>query len=513
MKLEPGKNLEKNLKLLRSCSQVRIIQLTEELSKLVKTQKRIIERNPDLRRILASELNRSLALAGEPDIVNPTSEQLINIRVPGYDPEVEDQATKQYMGVYRKTAKRQQALTNFQNLTEMLSQENVSLGDVHLFMDNPENSRAFKSFVSIMKDHSPMFISLGFKHQANVLAERNDLANDQYYENAEKTFKIDSPDISLRDDLKGRFINAGKGLTIALALSAALIVSSSLLTKPDVTKMQGDLNPHTGFSQVVPQPVIAVSPEETPAIEQAGPISINKDINSYKEACEDFFQKTAEVYKYNTGEDIDLSGYGQNNISVSRNARILEVEKDGVTYRISMQSNSASNPTYLRQALDELGVSYSEYNSSLACIIDKYDDSKSIAIVDGQGNPVRSGKVLESTGSGGYMYNQQMVQAGRKILESQGKDASSLSEGACVAAYILSDSYTAQNSELSRALGETDGLANTIKTTFYSSGEKDDSYAIYLYTQDSAKFAQSFNNRVNGITQTNGTQDMEHDER
>ena len=31
MKLEPGKKLEKNLKLLRSCSQVRIIQLTEEL--------------------------------------------------------------------------------------------------------------------------------------------------------------------------------------------------------------------------------------------------------------------------------------------------------------------------------------------------------------------------------------------------------------------------------------------------------------------------------------------------
>ncbi len=510
MKLEPGKKLEKNLKLLRSCSQVRIIQLTEELSKLVKTQKRIIERNPDLRRILTSELNRNLALAGEPDIEEPTSEQLINIPIPGYDPELEDQATKQYVGVCRKTAIRQRTLANFQTLSEMLSQEKISLGDLHLFMDSSENSKAFKSFVSLMKDHSPMVISLGFKHQANELAERNNLANDKYYENAEKTFQVDAPAISLGDDLKGRFVNAGKGLTAALALSAVLVAGGFMLNRTDANTIQGDTNPHTGFTEVVPPPVIAASIEEP---EQTGPISINNDINSYKEACEDFFKKTAEVYKYNTGEDIDLSGYGQNNISVSRNARILEVEKDGVIYRISTQSNSASNPTYLRQALDDLGVSYTEYSSSLACIIDKYDDSRSIAIVDGQGNPVRSGKILESTGSGGDMYNQQMVQAGRKILEAEGKDASSLSEGACVAAYILSDSYTVQNPDLSRALGETDGLANTIKTTFYTSSGKDDSYAIYLYSQDSAKFAQSFNDRANGITHSNDTQDMEHDER
>ena len=521
MKLVPGKKLEKNLKLMRSCSQVRVIQLTEEIAKITYYQKRLIEHYPHLKTMLTHELNRRLALAGEAEIVNPETKDLIGVPLSEYEqynPSTEElPEVNSYMSTLRKTNRMQSTLADYQALNELLAKEKVSFDDFNKFINSKDHTRIFQRFVSDMKKHSPMFLSLGYKTAAKDLAQRNDLANKVFLEKTDQAFDVNAPYISLSKDLNGKFIHAGAALVAATTLSAVLIAGGFGLKRADADLVQGDINPHTGITEVSPSSVVALSPEQAPEVSQDGIFSNSININSYKTACEDFFQKTAEVYKYNTGKDIDLSGYGQNNISVSNNARILEVEKDGVTYRISTQSNSASNPTYLREALDALGVSYTEYTSGLTCIIDKYDDSKSIAIVDSQGNPVRSGKVLEPTVSGGgYMYNQQMVQNGRAILEAEGRDTSSLSEGACVAAYILSDSYNLQDPELSKALGETDGLASTIKDYFYygTDGKSEDTYAVYVYGQNSAKFAQSFNNRANGTQQiTIDSQAIERDER
>ena len=105
-----------------------------------------------------------------------------------------------------------------------------------------------------------------------------------------------------------------------------------------------------------------------------------------------------------------------------------------------------------------------------------------------------------------------MVQNGKTILTEQGRDPNSLSEAECVAAYILSDMYTTQDPELSRALGETAGLADTIKSTFYYTRDgSDDTYAVYRYSTDSAKFAERFEQRVTGTTQENSA--PEHEER
>lgn len=517
MKLVRGKKLEKNLKLMRSCSQVKIIQLTEEIAKLIQRQKRLIERNPDLRNMLASELNRQLSLDGNPTVVNPQTHDLIGIPLPDYTPSIEESPeVNQYMTDLKKVARKRDTLADHQTLNEILAKDTISYREFSKFINSKDTTRMFKRFVTDMRQHSPLLLSSIYKLAAKDLAERNDLANTAFLEKTDNVFTLDEVNISLSKDLRGRFFSAGKKLVASIALSAALVSGASMLLSQSVDTVPGITDPHTSSVEPapnIPSPVIAVSPEETPSL-QNGVFSNSININSFKTACDDFFQKTAEIYKFNTGEDIDLTGYEQNDIGINRSARILEVEKDGVIYRISTQSSSPSGPTYLREALDALGVSYTEYSSRTTCIIDKYDDTKSIAIVDSQGNPIRSGNILEPTGNGGDMYNQQMVQNGRKILEAEGRDTSSLSEGACVAAYILSDSYNTQNPELSRALGVTAGLADTIKTTFYSHGGKDDNYAIYLYAQDSAKLAQSFNSKEATIDQdTNSSHDVEHDER
>ena len=198
---------------------------------------------------------------------------------------------------------------------------------------------------------------------------------------------------------------------------------------------------------------------------------------------------------------------------MNNSAPILEVEYNGETYRFSGQSQANSNYRHLKEAFDALGATYTETSSRILYIVDKDNPNQSIAIVDSLGNPVRSGNVI--TGSN-RAYNSDYVREGREILVSQGKDASSLSEAECVAAYLLSDEYNIQDPDLSIAQGHFASSTHTIKTTFYERNGKSDPYAVQVFAGDLRDDKATFEHSVsNERTQPNEqtTDNKEHDDR
>lgn len=518
MKLTIDKKLEKNLKLMRSCSQVRIIELTEKLPALIKEQVDLIKSDGVLRSTLTDILNSEMAADGLPEVVSPTAETLVGIPLPeSMKIDSLNDVFSQYDSCQRRLRNLQTTIDEHEKLNEILSNRNVNLQDMNKVLNFPK-TKAFKAFARNMREHSPIVLSLTYKARADAVAQRINIANTTYSTKSARTFNIQDTALSLKEDYTGRFINAGKKLVIGSALAGLLFAGAFNLGRNATDISAIETKTHTS-GQVTPDgtPTIPQSPDEvvidtstkTPQGTQIFSNSI--DINSYKTACEDFFQKTAEIYKYNTGEEINLSGYGQSNIGINRSVRVYRVTMpDGQIISISSQGHSASNAKYLEEVMEASGLSYTVDTTKTTCIIDKSDDTQSIAIVDASGNPVRSGNILVFAGNGIYIYNPDMVRIGSDLLKAKG--ISNPTEKQAVAEFLVSDSHNHQNTELSKALGVTAGLADTIKTTFYlGHNNVEDSYAIHLYSQESKGLAESFTEHTTGTQEQ--TQQDEHSER
>lgn len=567
MKLLPSPKLEKNLKLMRSCSQVKIMELTEKMSKMTSRAANYIDQNPDLKALLTTEYNKKMLSQGESILSIVPTEQLVRLRIPDYKPTYETSASyDKYVRAMNKLDEVAVSLELHQRLNEILTAKRVSMDKLQAFLEKydhpigetvesdpikkyyrpvawrkkdvkPEDvermhrdeidtgsddiigaTPSFSNFINAMKKRNPMVLSLTYGNVARDIAKRNNLYNEYFSEKLGKTFFPEDIEIALSKDFNGRLINTGAKL-VAGAAVAAMLVSAAYSIGRSSIDTQGIVDPHDSTVVVTPNGDTPQTPVIPPAETAENPeyshiFSNSIDIKSYETACDDFYQKTAEIYKFYTGKDVDLSSYGQANIGINTNARLFKVEKDGVTYYMSSQSQASSNYTYLEQALEESGLTYEALPvTTTTCI---FKDGKSIAIVDSSGHPVVSGNLLEPTPSGGgYMYKQDA----RRQLEAKGIDTTGMSEGVC-ALYAAIENRP--DSELSRALGVTDGLADTIKSTFYLTdtkyGEaKESSYAVYCYATKSAKLADNFERDNNpnypSQAQTQNSDDKTHDDR
>lgn len=511
MKLKPSAKLTKNLKLLHSCSQVKVIELTEKLAQFDQAQIELINNSPKLKTFLTGVYQENHQ-GDKTYIVNPSATQLADTSLEKYrdfEPDAEfAKDFKTYANLYNKKNSLNYRLNEYQDLNELLSQRNIPVAEVNTFLNKSNHSKSFKNFANYMKSHSALRISLQYKLKANDIAERNGIANATYYSKSDKAFSLNDVSLSLDKEFKGRLYGGIIKTAAVAALSASLFASGFGMGKNSVDITQGSTTTHS---------TEATAPTQEPT---TAPETTNDDLNiftnsistltSYETACDAYFEAIEDVYRYNTGKDIDLSGYDQEHIGMNNSAPILEVEYNGETYRFSGQSQANSNYRHLKEAFDALGATYTETSSRILYIVDKDNPNQSIAIVDSLGNPVRSGNVI--TGSN-RAYNSDYVREGREILVSQGKDASSLSEAECVAAYLLSDEYDIQDPDLSIAQGHFASSTYTIKTTFYERNGKSDPYAVQVFAGDLRDDKATFEYTIQPQTNEQTTDDKEHDDR
>lgn len=498
MRLKHDKKLKNNLKLLRTCSKIEEIHLKameneiEKYKRYLETTSRGISFRTHLENLYYTDFERSGLAAPEilstDDLLRylPDKSQTI--------PKIFERDYKRHKDVFEHQPDidlLEDQLQEHRTLQELTKASEYSTQDLVDFMESPERTPNFASFCQDAQKHSGLFLNLKYKHKAAYIARKNQLYTKAFREDLAKT--LPRQKIALCRDLIGRTYKGAILSASAIALSATLALGIISINTPTIDTTQGtesEISSSETYTPTTnPYDDILATPDTTPSL----PISETGNLHSYEDACDDFYKKTAEVYKYNTGETINLSGYGQQNMAYSETT-IYVVEHNGNTYRFSAQSPHRSNSRYLEQALEATGATVTKQPNSTISYI--HDDDKSIAIVDGSGNPVKSGNILVDASSGAEMYNQSYVNSGRRILEAQGIDTSGMSEAELVGTFILSDNYNIQNEELSRALGETQGLLYYIKNHFYIKDDKEDSFAIDTYESKSKKFAENFNSAV-----------------
>lgn len=495
MKLNLDQKTKKNFKLLQACSKVKIIELTEKLMQLEKKQIGLISSSDTLHTFLEG-LYQDEHRHDKVSIVDPDYRQLTTVTLPKTDEFSPDEDLakdyKEYSYLSRNISGLRRSLEEYEHLNELLSNRKVPVHEVNSFLSTSRHTKSFRKFADSARKEPALALSLKYKMLANRIAERNGIANTVFYTNTDQAFYAKDVALSLNKDFKGRAINTGAKMLAGLALSATLYGVGFSHGKDATQVTQGTTEPHT-IETTVAETSDYGEGVENPSIFTNGV----QNIDSYEDACQDYFEKISDIYAYNTGESIDLSRYEQENIGWNNSTTIFTVNNNGKTYRISAQSQAGSNLKYLRQALDATGLEYEETTSAISYIVDKNDSSRSIAIADGLGQPVRSGNILSGKNNA---YNPLYVAGGRDILVAQGRDASTLTEAECVGAYITSDQYNIQNDELSRALGEVQNLTRFIKNSFYYRNGESDPYTVALYRNKSRSFAEDFDARINGQT-------------
>lgn len=358
----------------------------------------------------------------------------------------------------------------------------------------------------LCKNGNPLIISYRYKIAAKVLAQTNGLKLDKKFENnLDKLFNTKDIHLGLKKEFKGKVIGAitkatSLGAAVWLGISSlagfanATITGATAAEKDDTPPAHVDENSNYNkdqYSEAIEKTIETNNPTE-PILETVSqsittdnnelPISNSTKISDYTDAGKDFMQKASEIYKYNTGEDIDLSSMGLKNIGYAETTIYTATLGDEV-YRFSGMSTNGSNNTYLENVLASLGANVTKSNGHITYITS--DGETSIAICDSSGNPVKSGNIMNSNG----MYKQKFISAAKNDLEENGIDIEGMTDEQFMAYYLFYNND--QNENLSRALGPLVPLARQMNDTFIT--KKTDPYTIQVYADLSNKIGNDFN--------------------
>lgn len=523
-KTNEDKKLQSNLRTLLLCSRFKSVKIANLQSERLADQINFINRedNFEYRLFLEQTYIKELERTGAPHVF-PIGDQTLARFVVPKEYKVPDEISEQFKA-HQEGARKLEVLAKHETEQEELRailhghtevnsiSRKVDLKELRNYLNDKNHTLGFRGFADNMQKSNPYVTLLRYKTEAARLAKTNGINNLIFADKLKQTFSLPDVTLGLNKEIKGRFIPAGAKVS-AIALVGLLSLNgltSMFRPAPDVT--QGNTNTHSSYTQEATteapdDSVIIIDAEPaTTQPEVAAPISNSININSYDSAAKDFMQKTSEVYAFNTAENIDLSRLGYDNFGTG-STTILTATLGDKTLRFSSMSGHPSNPRYLEQALKAAGAEITDtYTSKITWITNQ--DGQSIAITDASGNAIRSGKVLEGTNS---RYNQSYIKAGKQLMQDAGIDTAGKSEAELLG-YYLFNGPAMQNDELSRALGETQGLASYMKTTFWVKDNKEDTYAISQYKERSHKFAENFNNRFLGIDEnSNSTQTKDDD--
>lgn len=521
MRLGTDENYRSNYKVMRNCALVRIMEIgkREDMFKAreLDPYANWLDLDPSAQpfKEFLAELYKKHAEddqskmdeeVREGYILNPNALDLLHVtaRSSDYIPPRLLEQYAEHARLREKSIRFTEAANEYRDLVDIIDSRDYQ--GAYSYLNNPQHSSNFKKFADSMKSRNQMALCKIYKGRAEKIAEEAELEG-YVGTRLNRVFTPKQVSLTLKDlgrNAKMRF--TGKVLKFAMPLLAGAIIGGSVVSNfapnRDVSNTVGTETHFSGSPSIPSDMPLDSIPFDTtdPSIigekdEFVPPISNSIAITSYSTACQDFYQKTAEVYKYCTGKDVDLSYLGQSNMDKSTTTVFVVTKDNGETVRFSAQSPYITNQTYLEQALMSTGLEYTkEQSTKISYIFD--NNGKSLAITDSAGNPIKSGSILERNyGNNGEMYNQTYVNAGRRVLEERGIDTSGKSEAELVGAYITSDSYNVQDPDLSRALGVTQDLLGIIKSSFYYRNGQEDAYAYnYAYANASKKFAEKFNN-------------------
>ena len=433
------KKFEDNLKLLYACSKISEIFLASENNQL---QHYIDYLNSSeaadfLENFYSSQIVPRHKQSQQAFDLPKKPEDYLNFSpVPELIPPAYAEQYARHQAMFTNSAKsetRSAQLTEHKNLQKLIKEIQLSIANktpydenaVHKFLSNENHSVGFKNFSKVMLQGHNCIINRKFSHLAKSVAQKNNLYTESFRKNLSATLK--EPKVALRRETRARAFTTAKKLIPTLALSAGIAIGAYW-------------SPRDTY-----EPPVA-------------PLAGEQNNNSY----ENFYQKIADIYKNNTGKEIDLSNLNQYNINQYQTT-IFTVKYQGKTYYFSSQSPYDSNYTYLEKALKTLPDA--EITTARGNITSISSNGQSIAITDSNGNPIQSGNILEPATSGaGQMYNQTYVTIAKKTLSSKGIDISDMSEAELIAKFLVSDMHNEQNPELSKALFET---INSINTLYY----------------------------------------------
>ena len=355
---------------------------------------------------------------------------------------------------------------------------NIDLNELNDYLNSQHHTRAFKNFSQEMQTGYAPILLLKSKRIASQLARDNQIANSDFSDKLNGTFKISDMNLALNREIRGTFVPIGTKITaLTLASILALNGASHLIS----SKSDGTDNNHYG--------IFDIFKKDNSTKTTTPPISNSIDITSYETAVQDMLQKVSEVYKYNTGKDIDLSKLNYDNIGSSK-VKVYVASLGNETIRISSRSYFASNTKSIERALNSIGAKYSTYEPSLIFLT---QNDKSLAICDDLGNSIKSGKiVIETTNDAkSQIYNPDYINSAMKMMEENGIDSSRKTPDELMGYYLFNN--TDQDPELSKALFEVAPLAQFIKNNFYEINNNEDPKILNEYKILSKQFAQKFN--------------------
>ena len=519
MRLSPGsdKKLESNLRILTLCSRFKTIKLKTLQDQCMADQNDFLDRkeNFEYRLFLENAYIQKCEDDNMPYALPIDNSQLSGFILPAYTAIPREfiqqnkahQSNARKINSYAKQGKEQEELRQIilGDEEDTQSPRKVDYRKLQDFLDDKSHTIGFRRFATRMQKSNPYMTLLQYKAAASQIARENDIDKDGFLDRLNQTFSIHDVRLGLNQEIKGRFIPLGAKVS-AIALVGMLSLnglSSMIHTAPE--PIQGHEETRSAYTQgtTLEHPdedsttVVLVDPSNA-GKNTTPPISNSIKINSYNTAARDFMQKAEEIYAYNTGETINLSDLKYENIGQA-NSKVYVATIGNKTLSFSAMSEFSTNSQNLEKALEAAGATVSSYNTTITYLT---RDGKSIAICDGKGNPIRSGKVLEKSYSGGTeMYNQNYVNSAKNLMRDNGIDPTGKSDAELVG-YFLFNAPPAQNDELSKAIGPLSSLASYMKTTFpYSHSGNEDQFAISQYAAKSKKLGEDFNAKVTGNTE------------
>lgn len=541
MRLDPkdDKKLQSNLRTLLLCSQFKTIKLSAASSKFQNSQLEMLEKeeNKEFLDFLRRTYDRAAKNSDSKIyIVNPTARDLTTFKIPDgvYIPDNLARIARVHQARAQRIEDINQARDEHEELRDILyagspsgriNARKIDLQQLKSFLKDKTHTSFFQSFGNAMLHGNQAVTLFRYRNDAKKLARDENIGNDTFFvDKINQTFSADTVLKGFNKEMKGRFVPFGAKVT-AVALTAFLAFNGavSLFHHPDKDPSIGTTDSH--YAQQTEQTSSETTSAGTgqtlddygtttdggvfvPLVNtQTGPISETPAIDTYEGAASDLFNKVEEIYKYNTnGQEVNLSDLSYKNIGEA-STTVLVANYNGQEYRFSTMSDMRTNRSNLERALTAAGATLTSYNTTISYLT---RDEQSIAIVDGQGNPVQSGKVLQTSyGGGTEMYNQSWVNSSREMMRQNGIDPSGKSEAELIGYYLL-NREPAQNPELSRALGVVSPLVHYMKQTFYYRNNGDsDPYTVQQYRVRANRITEEFNNAALGIE----PQTLEGDER
>ena len=514
MNLNGNINSEKtqnNLKTVILCSKYETIRLSTEQDDLIKAQLNFLShpRNKELTEFLKNTYLEQQRSSGKPYVdMLPDKKTLIGFYLP-VDYKIPDEFVKSYKDFRNASIAingLDRTMQEHEDLRGLFDQSHspnrINLYELNKMLNDKKKSYEFKKFANKMTKNRASRLLSDYRKDAEKLAREKGILTEAFSEKLGNTFQLKTLISGIKDLKKQTFASKGKkiaaltglgglvggGFSVANAFaSTAATIDPINIPETSPAYVDSNFDYESQYPDYVQETAnLDVQNTTEPNIEIVDsaklPISNSINIKSYTDAGKDFMQKAAEIYKYNTGADIDLSYLGLKNIGYAETTIYTATLGDQV-YRFSGMSTEASNNINLENALTSLGAEVTKTNGNIVYITP--DGEKSIAICDSKGNPVKSGNVM---GNGG-MYNQQFIASAKADLEENGIDTEGMSEQEFIGYYLLSNSD--QNEELSRAIAPLVPLARQMENTFRT--DKSDSYTVQVYAQMSEEIGNDFN--------------------